>query len=230
MVYIIYKFKSLKGDLITNKKEMELFYKIKRTGLFLILIIFAFLGCINKANYLPSLEIAKIPTCLIDPYKFSESYMFANNSDTFIAEFFAGPLGVMVSGIKQVWNTTTLALGLVAVEINDHWINRCSNLGVALLPESGDKEFFVVDVKGSPIIENHIQDGDVVIVERRKEAKNGELILALLDHENLILKRFYNESDQIRLQPISSGVEPIFIEKDNLKVHGVVVGIMRKFN
>ena len=189
-----------------------------------------FSGCINKPNYFPSLEIVKTPSCLADSNKTTIPYMFANNQETFIAELFAGPLGMMVSGVKQIWNTTAFTLGIVAFEINDHWKNNCSTKLASLLPKNGDKEIFVLNIKGNAMIENYIEDGDLVIVERRQEAKNGEMILALLDNKNATLKRFFLEEDRIRLQPVNSEYEPTFVKKGGLKIDGVVIGVMRKFD
>ena len=60
---------------------------------------------------------------------------------------------------------------------------------MSLLPNNLGNDVFLLRVKGSSMIEDHIQDGDYVIVERRNEAKNGETVVALLDNENATLKR-----------------------------------------
>ena len=79
------------------------------------------------------------------------------------------------------------------------------------------------------MIEDHIQDGDYVIVERRNEAKNGETVVALLDDENATLKRFYREKDRVRLQPANPNMKPMVLNKGDLKIQGVVIGVLRKF-
>ena len=206
-------------------RNLIVFKKIKY---FIISGVICFSGCINKANYFPSLEIAKTTGCLMDSYKTTKPYMFANNSETFIAEIFAGPLGMMISGAKQLWHTTALTLGLVAFELNDHWINRCSNKVISSIPEN--KNVLVLNVKENFMLKDDIQDGDLIIVEKRRKAKNGEMVLALLNNEDPTLNRFYLEKNQIRLQPVNSKNEPTIVDKTNLKIQGVVVGVMRPFH
>ena len=78
---------------------------------------------------------------------------------------------------------------------------------VDLLPDAGDKDIFVLRVKGNSMIEDHIQSGDYVIVERRNVAENGETVVALSDNERATLKRFYRENGRIRLQPAHPGMK-----------------------
>ncbi len=100
---------------------------------------------------------------------------------------------------------------------------------VALLPESHGKDVFLLRVKGDSMIEDHIQDGDYVIIEHRNEAKNGETVVALLDDENATLKRFYQENGRVRLQPANPNMKPMILDKGDLKIQGVVIGVLRKF-
>ena len=88
---------------------------------------------------------------------------------------------------------------------------------------------YVLQVQGESMIEEHIQDGDYVIIEQRPEAHNGETVVALLDGEKATLKKFYREQDKIRLQPANSALEPIWTTEDRIQIQGVVVGIMRKY-
>ena len=100
---------------------------------------------------------------------------------------------------------------------------------VSILPENHSDGVFVLRVKGDSMIEDHIQDGDYVIVERRSDAKNGETVVALIDNENATLKRSYREGGKIRLQPANPVMKPIVIDKGDFKVQGVVIGVLRKF-
>ncbi|MDA0692696.1 MAG: transcriptional repressor LexA [Nitrospinae bacterium] len=100
---------------------------------------------------------------------------------------------------------------------------------VALMPDAADKDVFVLRVKGDSMIEDHIRDGDYVIVERREWAENGETVVALLDNEKATLKRFYREKGQVRLQPANLEMEPIIVKEGDFKIQGVVIGVMRKF-
>ncbi len=94
---------------------------------------------------------------------------------------------------------------------------------------SGDNNLYVLKVKGSSMIEDHIQEGDYVIVEQRDTAQNGETVVALLDGENATLKRYYREGGQIRLQPANATMQPIMVSEGDFRVQGVVVGVLRKY-
>ena len=100
---------------------------------------------------------------------------------------------------------------------------------LSLIPNPEGKDIFVLRVKGNSMIEDHIQDGDYVIVEKRERAENGETVVALLDNECATLKRFYREQDHIRLQPANPEMAPILIKNGDLKIQGVVIGVLRKF-
>ena len=99
----------------------------------------------------------------------------------------------------------------------------------SLMPDAADKDIFVLRVKGDSMIEDHIRDGDYVIVERKDWAENGETVVALLDNERATLKRFYREKGQVRLQPANLEMAPIIVKEGDFKIQGVVIGVMRKF-
>jgi repressor LexA len=88
---------------------------------------------------------------------------------------------------------------------------------------------YVLKVEGDSMIEEQIADGDLIIVEERIFAQNGETVVALIDGENATLKRFYREGSIIRLQPANPDYQPILIEEDRVRIQGVVVGLMRKY-
>jgi repressor LexA len=86
---------------------------------------------------------------------------------------------------------------------------------------------FLLRVSGQSMIDDHIQDGDYVVCERREDAHNGEMVVALLDDGEATLKRFYREKGgRIRLQPANIAFKPIFL--DDVRIQGVVVGVIRK--
>ena len=101
---------------------------------------------------------------------------------------------------------------------------------VDLLPYAGDKDVFVLRVKGNSMIEDHIQNGDYVIVERRNVAENGETVVALIDNDRVTLKRFYREGERIRLQPSHPNMKPIFVREGDFAIQGVVISVLRKFD
>ncbi len=90
---------------------------------------------------------------------------------------------------------------------------------------------YVLRVRGDSMIDDHLCDGDYVVIERRDNPKNGEQVVALLDSGEATLKRFYKESgNRIRLQPANSTMEPRVVSADQVKVQGVVIGVLRSYN
>ena len=89
---------------------------------------------------------------------------------------------------------------------------------------------YVLQVKGESMIEEQIRDGDYVIVENRKSARDGEMVIALLDGENVTLKKMYREAGgRIRLQPANSQMDPIYVDAARMRIQGVVIGVLRKY-
>lgn len=94
----------------------------------------------------------------------------------------------------------------------------------------GRRETYVLQVKGDSMIDEQIRDGDYVIVENRKSAIDGEMVIALLEGERATLKKLYRErGGRIRLQPANALVEPILVDESQLTVQGVVIGVLRKY-
>ena len=93
----------------------------------------------------------------------------------------------------------------------------------------GKRESYVLRVKGDSMIDEQIRDGDYVIVEDRKSADNGEMVIALVGGLDVTLKKFYRENGRVRLQPANPAMQPILLEADRVQVQGVVVGVMRKY-
>ena len=85
---------------------------------------------------------------------------------------------------------------------------------------------FALKVTGDSMIDDHIADGDYVIVEPRKNAKDGEIVVALLEDGEATLKRFYRERGRFRLQPSNAAYQPIYV--DRVDIQGVVVGVVRR--
>jgi len=102
-----------------------------------------------------------------------------------------------------------------------------ATLKVASSMLSGKKRSFVLQVRGDSMIEEGILDGDFVVIEEREEAKDGEIVVALLDNGLATLKKFFREATRIRLEPANSAMKPIFAR--NVTVQGAVVGLVRRF-
>jgi repressor LexA len=99
------------------------------------------------------------------------------------------------------------------------------------VPETlaGNRDTYVLRVKGDSMIDEQIRDGDFVIVEDRKTAENGETVVALLSGSDVTLKKFYRENGKVRLQPANITIEPIIVPAEQVQVQGVVIGVMRKY-
>jgi repressor LexA len=93
----------------------------------------------------------------------------------------------------------------------------------------GTRETYVLRVRGDSMIDEQIRDGDYVIVEDRRSADNGEMVIAMLNGSDVTLKKLYRERGQIRLQPANPAMQPIVAPADQVQVQGVVVGVMRKY-
>ena len=91
-----------------------------------------------------------------------------------------------------------------------------------------DREVYALRVKGNSMIEDSIRDGDLVLVENRKEAHNGEIVVAVLPEGDATLKRFYREKDgSFRLQPANSQMQPILTRE--VEIRGVVLAVLRQY-
>lgn len=103
------------------------------------------------------------------------------------------------------------------------------NASFKVSPEmiSGKKRSYVLQVKGESMIEDHIQDGDYVVIEETPEVHNGDIVVALLDNGLATLKRYFKEVTRVRLEPANSNMSPIYAT--NVQIQGRVVGLIRKF-
>ena len=147
--------------------------------------------------------------------------------------------------IKRAWNRSR-ALELVPTEVAVRAvelpllgrvaagtpIEAVQSTETIFVPEDmvGKKSTYVLQVKGDSMIEEQIRDGDYVIVEDRTTARDGEMVIALLDGENVTLKKLFREGGgKVRLQPANSRMKPIFVDQDDVRVQGVVIGVLRKY-
>lgn len=92
---------------------------------------------------------------------------------------------------------------------------------------SGRKTAFVLQVRGNSMIEDGIFDGDFVVIEKSNTARNGDIVVALVDDNLVTLKKFYKEQDRIVLMPANSEMDPIY--PTTVKIQGLVVGLVRRF-
>ena len=92
---------------------------------------------------------------------------------------------------------------------------------------TGKKRSYVLQVKGDSMIDEGILDGDYVVVEEENKAKNGDIVVAILENGLATLKRFFKETTRVRLEPANSKMAPIYVK--NVKIQGRVVGVIRQY-
>ncbi len=88
---------------------------------------------------------------------------------------------------------------------------------------------YALKVEGHSMVDENIQDGDHIIIEARETAENGETVVAMINQEEVTLKKFYIEPDRIRLQPANRRMKPIVLHNHEVKILGVVCAVIRKY-
>jgi repressor LexA len=146
--------------------------------------------------------------------------------------------------IKRTWNrsrsvelvqtrTTTRSIGLplLGYVAAGAPIEAVASDETIQVPENliGKLDTYALRVRGNSMLDEQISDGDFVIVEDRKTAKNGEMVIALLNGFQVTLRKFYQENNIVRLQSANSKVKPLLVKPDRLRIQGVIVGIIRKY-
>ena len=147
--------------------------------------------------------------------------------------------------VKRAWNRSR-ALELVPSEVTVRAvevpllgrvaagtpIEAIESTETIFVPEDmvGRRDTYVLQVKGDSMIDEQIRDGDYVIVEDRQAARDGEMVIALLEGDRVTLKKLYREGGgKVRLQPANARMKPIMVDQDDLRVQGVVIGVLRKY-
>jgi len=100
---------------------------------------------------------------------------------------------------------------------------------ISLADFTRSKEVFVLQVKGQSMQDEAILDGDYVLVEKADSARDGEIVVALVDGTDATLKRLYVEGGKVRLQPSNSQMQPIIVPAASVQVQGRVIGVLRKY-
>ncbi|KKU80957.1 repressor LexA [Candidatus Gottesmanbacteria bacterium RIFCSPHIGHO2_01_FULL_46_14] len=104
------------------------------------------------------------------------------------------------------------------------------NFYISVAPSmiAASKASYVLQVKGTSMIDDGILDGDYVVIQHQQDAKNGDIVVALLPNGLATLKRIYFEKERIKLMPANSQMAPIFAT--HVKIQGRVVGLIRKYS
>jgi len=90
-------------------------------------------------------------------------------------------------------------------------------------------ETYVLRVRGESMIDDQIRDGDLVVIEPRSEARNGETVVALVGGSDATLKRFYRQGARVRLVPANDRMQPIEVPASEVTIRGVVRGLLRSY-
>lgn len=90
------------------------------------------------------------------------------------------------------------------------------------------KNSYALRVRGHSMIDDNIEDGDIIVIEKRETASNGESVIAMINGETVTLKKFYVERDGIRLQPANPDMTPIFLRNEEVQILGIVTGVIRR--
>jgi len=133
--------------------------------------------------------------------------------------------------LKQAMSVnTTMVLPLVGRIAAGQPIEAVENPEtISLADFVRSKEVFVLEVRGESMQDEHILNGDYVLVEKAKTAHNGDIVVALVGGSDATLKRFYREGDNIRLQPSNVNMQPIIKHASAVDIQGRVIGVLRKY-
>jgi len=130
---------------------------------------------------------------------------------------------------KQEDNVELPVLGFIACgePIEPYTDPNATLLVSSSLVRPGDKSF-VLQAKGDSMIDDGILNGDYVVIREQAEARNGDIVVAVLKNGFATLKRYYQEANRIRLQPANSTMSPMYVT--DVSIRGKVVAVIRQFN
>ena len=100
---------------------------------------------------------------------------------------------------------------------------------ISLADFTRSKDVYVLQVTGESMQDEHIVNGDYVLVEKTNIARDGEIVVALVNGSYATLKRIYTEGDKIRLQPSNAAMQPIMVPAAAVQIQGRVIGVLRKY-
>jgi repressor LexA len=117
-------------------------------------------------------------------------------------------------------------MGLVAAGTPTQAVEQEERLDLGKL--FGGDRTYVLRVRGQSMIEDHIDDGDFVVIRKQETAENGERVVAMIDNE-VTLKRFHRDKGQIRLDPANGKMQPIYVDpSSDTRILGILAGVIRK--
>jgi repressor LexA len=126
--------------------------------------------------------------------------------------------------------TASLELPLVGRIAAGRPVEQLENPGtISLADLTRSRDVFVLQVSGDSMQDEHIVDGDYVLIEKVPSARDGEIVVALVGGSETTLKRIYREGERVRLQPSNANMQPIFVPAAQVQVQGRVIGVLRKY-
>ncbi|HWH57239.1 MAG TPA: transcriptional repressor LexA [Terriglobales bacterium] len=137
------------------------------------------------------------------------------------------PKGRLKQSMSVNSGTMVPLMGRIAAGQPIEAIERPETISLADFTRS--KEVFALEVRGESMQDEHILDGDYVLVEKTKIAHNGDIVVALVEGTDATLKRLYREGENIRLQPSNARMKPIIVPAKDVQVQGRVIGVLRKY-
>jgi repressor LexA len=137
------------------------------------------------------------------------------------------PKGRLKASMAVNSGTMVPLMGRIAAGQPIEAIERPETISLADFTRS--KEVFALEVRGESMQDEHILDGDYVLVEKTKTAHNGDIVVALVEGTDATLKRLYREGENIRLQPSNARMKPIIVPAKDVQVQGRVIGVLRKY-
>ncbi len=121
----------------------------------------------------------------------------------------------------------TVAAGLPIEAIEDEGATERISVPPEMVARPG--ETYVLQVRGESMIDEQIRDGDLIVVESRKQARNGDTVVALVSGTEATLKRFYKKGDRVKLVPANSEMDPIEVHARDVEIRGVLRGLLRRY-
>jgi repressor LexA len=187
-------------------------------------------GYINKKGYAPSFEEIAEKMGYASLATVHEHLTNLEEKGVIRRSYNASRGLEVVSQARQPGVTMVPMLGTVAagMPIEAVETDEMMALPEEMLPAAGQS--YVLKVRGSSMVDEHIADGDFIVVHSRSSARNGETVVALVGGSHATVKKLYREKDgRIRLQPANQTMTPIYVNESDVQVQGVVVGVIRKY-
>jgi len=119
--------------------------------------------------------------------------------------------------------------GTIAAGVPVEAVQTSETIGVPAELIHGRRASHVLRVRGDSMIDEQIRDGDLVVIEERSTARDGETVVALIDESDATLKRFYQAGADVRLEPANPSMQPIVVAAQRVRLQGVVIGVIRKY-